>query len=75
MAAAMAIDRSSMSAFPNNGSSSRSPDPAIVERVAEVGADGIEIYTGKYASEERSGSAANQLDLCAELEGVRRSAV
>jgi len=42
------------------------PDPAIVERVAEVGADGIEIYTGKYASEARSGSAANQLDLCAE---------
>jgi pyridoxine 5-phosphate synthase len=42
------------------------PDPAIVERVAEVGADGIEIYTGRYASEARSGSAANQLDLCAE---------
>jgi len=42
------------------------PDPAIVERVAEVGADGIEIYTGTYASEARSGSAANQLDLCAE---------
>jgi pyridoxine 5-phosphate synthase len=49
------------------------PDPAIVERVAEVGADGIEIYTGTYASEARSGSAANQLDRCAET--ARRAQV
>jgi pyridoxine 5-phosphate synthase len=42
------------------------PNPEIVGRVAAVGADGIEIFTGAYASEARSGSAADQLDLCAE---------
>jgi pyridoxine 5-phosphate synthase len=42
------------------------PNPEIVGRVAAVGADGIEIFTGTYASEARSGSAADQLDLCAE---------
>jgi pyridoxine 5-phosphate synthase len=31
------------------------PDPAVIERVCEVGADGVEIYTGAYAAAFRGG--------------------
>ncbi len=42
------------------------PDPAIVPRVAEAGADGIEIYTGAYAAAFRAGGAdGTLLDACA----------
>src|ERR1700688_253159 len=34
------------------------PDPAVVERVPDSGADGIEIYTGSYAAAFRAGDAA-----------------
>jgi pyridoxine 5-phosphate synthase len=33
------------------------PDPAVVARVQGVGADGVEIYTGEYAAQARSGAA------------------
>ena len=39
-----------------------SPD---IERVAEVGADRIEIYTGPYAHAFARGDAARELDACA----------
>ncbi len=35
------------------------PDPAAVPRVRDAGADGVEIYTGGYAAEFRSGGGAN----------------
>jgi pyridoxine 5-phosphate synthase len=42
------------------------PDPAVVARVAEAGADGIEIYTGAYAHAFRAGGGhAALLDACA----------
>ena len=41
------------------------PDPAIVERVPDSGADGIEIYTGTYAAAFRAGNAAAALQACA----------
>lgn len=42
------------------------PDPAVVSRVAEAGADGIEIYTGAYAQAFRAGGGyAGLLDACA----------
>lgn len=41
------------------------PDPAVVERVANTGADGIEIYTGSYAAAFRAGSPDALLQACA----------
>jgi pyridoxine 5-phosphate synthase len=40
------------------------PDPAIVERVRDAGADGIEIYTGSYAAAFRAGDLAPLLQAC-----------
>jgi pyridoxine 5-phosphate synthase len=42
------------------------PEPSMVARVAETGADGIEIYTGGYALAERDGDAGDVLAACAE---------
>jgi pyridoxine 5-phosphate synthase len=41
------------------------PDPAAVPPVREAGADGVEIYTGGYASAFRAGDAAALLAACA----------
>jgi pyridoxine 5-phosphate synthase len=41
------------------------PDPAVLERIAPSGADGVEIYTGSYAAAFRAGSYAAELDACA----------
>jgi len=41
------------------------PDPAIVERVRDAGADGIEIYTGSYAASFRAGDPQPLLQACA----------
>jgi pyridoxine 5-phosphate synthase len=48
------------------------PDPAIVDRAAEAGADGIEIYTGSYAAAFRAGLHEDLLAQCAET--ARRAA-
>jgi pyridoxine 5-phosphate synthase len=42
------------------------PDPAIVPRVSDTGADGIEIYTGGYAAAFRAGDDAAVLRACSE---------
>jgi len=42
------------------------PDPTVVPRVGEAGADGIEIYTGGYATAFRANTHAALLDACAE---------
>ena len=41
------------------------PDPEVLDRIVEAGADGVEIYTGSYAGAFRSGDHAAQLDACA----------
>jgi pyridoxine 5-phosphate synthase len=41
------------------------PDAAVVERVRDAGADGIEIYTGSYAAAFRAGGAEAALRACA----------
>jgi pyridoxine 5-phosphate synthase len=41
------------------------PDSAVLDRVVESGADGIEIYTGSYAAEFRKSSSSELLDACA----------
>jgi len=41
------------------------PDTAIVERVRDAGADGIEIYTGSYAAAFRAGNPDALLRACA----------
>jgi pyridoxine 5-phosphate synthase len=41
------------------------PDAAIVEAVRQVGADGIEIYTGGYAAAFRAGAPQDLLAACA----------
>jgi pyridoxine 5-phosphate synthase len=38
------------------------PDPAVIERVRAAGADGVEIYTGRYAEAFRAGSHAGLLE-------------
>lgn len=40
------------------------PDPAIVERVHDTGADGIEIYTGGYAAGFRTGAPEALREAC-----------
>src|SRR3954464_5108352 len=42
------------------------PDPAVVARLGNTGADGIEIYTGTYAPAFRAGEGAPELPACAE---------
>ena len=42
------------------------PDPTVLARVIEVGAQGIEIYTGGYAAEFRTLQHAALLEACAE---------
>ncbi len=42
------------------------PDPAVVQRVPATGADGIEIYTGDFATAVRRGGYAEILQACAE---------
>jgi pyridoxine 5-phosphate synthase len=42
------------------------PDPAAVARMHNVGADGVEIYTGSYAAAFRAGRPAELLRACAE---------
>jgi pyridoxine 5-phosphate synthase len=42
------------------------PDPAVLDRIVEAGAEGVEIYTGSYAAAFRSGNSAALLDACAE---------
>src|SRR5579871_812267 len=41
------------------------PDPAVLDRVPESGADGVEIYTGSYAAAFREGGHAAWLEACA----------
>jgi pyridoxine 5-phosphate synthase len=41
------------------------PDPAIVQRVQDTGADGIEIYTGGYAAGIRAGAPETLRGACA----------
>ncbi len=40
------------------------PDPKIVEHVSRLGADGIEIYTGRYAAAFRAGNYIDLLNAC-----------
>jgi pyridoxine 5-phosphate synthase len=42
------------------------PDPTVIDRVPDSGANGIEIYTGSYADTFRNGDAAEMLEACAE---------
>jgi pyridoxine 5-phosphate synthase len=42
------------------------PDPTVIDRVPDSGANGIEIYTGSYADAFRNGDAAEMLEACAE---------
>ncbi len=46
------------------------PDPGIIDRVGETGADGIEIYTGSYAAAFRAGRHEDLLAQCAETARV-----
>jgi pyridoxine 5-phosphate synthase len=41
------------------------PDPSIPEPVADIGADGVEIYTGSYAEAFRRGNYTDFLEACA----------
>jgi pyridoxine 5-phosphate synthase len=43
------------------------PHPEMVERVPSTEADGIETYTGSYASAARNGQPSNLLEACAEV--------
>jgi pyridoxine 5-phosphate synthase len=43
------------------------PDAAVVERVRDTGADGIEIYTGSYAAAFRAGNPDALLRACATI--------
>jgi len=42
------------------------PDPDVIARLGNTGADGIEIYTGTYAAAFRAGDGAAELHACAE---------
>jgi len=42
------------------------PDPAVLDRIVEAGAEGVEIYTGAYAAAFRAGGSGALLDACAE---------
>ena len=49
------------------------PDPQIVARVGQVGADGIEIYTGGYAETFREGRHEGLLAACADTAAAAAS--
>jgi pyridoxine 5-phosphate synthase len=49
------------------------PNPAVLGRVVEAGADGIEIYTGGYASAFRRNQHHLLLDACAETAKLARA--
>jgi pyridoxine 5-phosphate synthase len=49
------------------------PDPSVVDRVTDVGADGIEIYTGRYAAAFRANQHASLLDACSETASRART--
>ena len=42
------------------------PDPTVLDRVIQVGGEGIEIFTGAYAAQFRARQHAAMLDACAE---------
>jgi pyridoxine 5-phosphate synthase len=42
------------------------PDPTVLERVIQVGGEGVEIFTGGYAADFRARQHAGMLDACAE---------
>lgn len=50
------------------------PDPSVVPRVLEAGADGIEIYTGGYAAAFRAGDHGALLAACAATSAAARAA-
>ncbi len=50
------------------------PDPDVIGRVVQSGADGVEIYTGTYAAEFRSGRNAAVLDRIAATAARARDA-
>jgi pyridoxine 5-phosphate synthase len=43
------------------------PDPTVLDRIGESGADGVEIYTGSYAAAFRAGTYDGLLDACAKV--------
>jgi pyridoxine 5-phosphate synthase len=49
------------------------PDPQVLDRVVEAGADGIEIYTGGYATAFRAGEHGALLAACAETAAGARA--
>jgi pyridoxine 5-phosphate synthase len=49
------------------------PDPQVLDRVVEAGADGIEIYTGGYATAFRAGAHGALLTACAETAAGART--
>jgi len=49
------------------------PDPSVVARVSQVGADGIEIYTGSYATCFRDGNHEGLLSACADTAAAAAS--
>jgi pyridoxine 5-phosphate synthase len=50
------------------------PDPAVIDRIAGTGADGVEIYTGHYAAAFRSASHQPILELIAATANAAKSA-
>jgi len=50
------------------------PDPAVIERVRQAGADGVEIYTGAYAAAFRAGRHAPILAEIAATAGIAHQA-
>ena len=50
------------------------PDPDVIDRVVRSGADGVEIYTGRYAAEFRAGRHAATLDKIAATAARARDA-
>src|SRR5438128_10385445 len=51
------------------------PDPGVVARVPDSGADGIEIYTGTYAGACRAGDVSKELQACADTAAAPREQV
>jgi pyridoxine 5-phosphate synthase len=49
------------------------PNPSVVARVRQVGADGIEIYTGSYAACFRAGNHEGLLSACADTAAAAAS--
>ncbi len=75
-AAQIAIARPAIAALKAQGTRAIlfiNPDAAVVPRVAELGADGIEIYTGGYAAAFREGQAQALLTACAEANRAARA--